>query len=296
MIKKFSKISPTAVFCARMRAKQNLPFAREIVQLIDTKYSDNITDLPDYGDSLKDNSNFIGFIEGRYISLNDMLSRIDNVFIAEIASGLSPRSLEFLGKKDVIYIETELNNLIKLKKGILKDIIRNKNLNCKNLFFMKINPLVKEDMNKIGKFYLQVGKGKQLVLIHEGLLMYFNKQEKSLFRDNIKYLFETYAKDGMWLTPDFSRIKKKNKEAKGKENIRDKIAKVTGREFNYFESIDEAKKFLAEAGFASKIISNEKIISQLIKEKCFESNRRYILNSSEEYRIWKIQYLKMKNS
>lgn len=37
MIEKYSKIIPTAVFCARMRAKQDIPFSKQIVQLLNTK-------------------------------------------------------------------------------------------------------------------------------------------------------------------------------------------------------------------------------------------------------------------
>jgi len=288
MEKEYSKISPTAVFCARMRAKQKLPFSAEIVNLIDTKFKEYIEDLPDYGDTLNSKSDFIPFIEGRYYSLNDSLSKIDNAFIVEIASGLSPRSLEFLNKKNIIYLETELKGLIDLKEKILKEIITQKKLNAKNLFFMDINPLKKKDMDKIGELYLEKGKDKKLIIIHEGLLMYFDKNEKDIFRDNIKYLFKTYSKEGLWLTSDFSRIKKKD-EIRGGENIRDKISKVTNREFNYFESEEETKKILEEGKFKSKILSNEKVIKDLIKKKSLQFNQEDILKSSEGYKIWKVQ-------
>jgi len=288
MEKEYSKISPTAVFCARMRAKQKLPFSAEIVNLIDTKFKEHIEDLPDYGDTLNSKSDFIPFIEGRYYSLNDSLSKIDNAFIVEIASGLSPRSLEFLNKKNIIYLETELKGLIDLKEKILKEIITQKKLNAKNLFFMDINPLKKKDMDKIGELYLEKGKDKKLIIIHEGLLMYFDKNEKDIFRDNIKYLFKTYSKEGLWLTSDFSRIKKKD-EIRGGENIRDKISKVTNREFNYFESEEETKKILEEGKFKSKILSNEKVIKDLIKKKSLQFNQEDILKSSEGYKIWKVQ-------
>lgn len=178
MEQEYSKISPTAVFCARMRAKQNIPFANEICKLIDTKYSNLIEDIPDYGDTLISKGDFIPFIEGRYYSLNEALSKIDDAFIVEIASGLSPRSLDFLNKKDIIYVETELKGLIKIKEGILKDIILKKNLKDKNLFFISVNPLNKKDIDKVGKIYEKIGKNKRLILIHEGLLMYLNKKEK----------------------------------------------------------------------------------------------------------------------
>jgi len=288
MEKEYSKISPTAVFCARMRAKQKLPFSAEIVNLIDTKFKEHIEDLPDYGDTLNSKSDFIPFIEGRYYSLNDSLSKIDNAFIVEIASGLSPRSLEFLNKKNIIYLETELKGLIDLKEKILKEIITQKKLNAKNLFFMDINPLKKKDMDKIGELYLEKGKDKKLIIIHEGLLMYFDKNEKDIFRDNIKYLFKTYSKEGLWLTSDFSRIKKKD-EIRGGENIRDKISKVTNREFNYFESEEETKKILEEGKFKSKILSNEKVIKDFIKKKSLQFNQEDILKSSEGYKIWKVQ-------
>lgn len=289
MDKEYSKISPTAVFCARMRAKQNVPFAKEIVELIDTKYSKLIEDLPDYGETLSSKPNFIPFIEGRYYSLNDVLKEIKNTFIVELASGLSPRSLEFLNKENIIYLETELKGLINLKEKIIKEIIKKHNLNEQNLFFMSINPLEKEDMNKIGKLCLEKGRNKRLIIIHEGLLMYFDKKEKAIFRDNIRYLFENYTKDGLWLTSDFSRLKKKSDAPLGKENIRDKISKVTKREFDYFDSIEDTKKFLNEGGFDSEIIPNEKVISQLIEKKGFESNKKDILDSSKGYQVWKIK-------
>ena len=188
MVKEYSKISPTAIFCARMRAKQNVPFAKEIISLVDSKYLKWVDDLPDYGSALNSNQKFIPFIEGRYYSLNRVLSQMKNIFIVEIAAGLSPRSLEFLNKENTLYLETELNGLIKLKENILNDIIIKNNLSNKNLSFLSVNPLKKEDVDKIGKFYEKKSQNKRLIIIHEGLLMYFDKKEKTIFRDNIKYL------------------------------------------------------------------------------------------------------------
>ncbi|PIO08626.1 hypothetical protein COU59_00760 [Candidatus Pacearchaeota archaeon CG10_big_fil_rev_8_21_14_0_10_34_12] len=254
MNKEYSKISPTAVFCARMRAKQNIPFSKEIINIIDQKFKNSIKDLPNYGKSLEHETNFIPFIEGRYYSLNKVLSKLNNIFIIEIASGLSPRSLEFLNKKNVTYTETELNSLIKIKIKVLNEITNKKNLKIKNLFLMPLNPLNKRDVDKIGKFYQKEGKGKKIVIVNEGLLMYLDKNEKKIFRDNIRYLFEKYCKKGMWLTTDFSRLKKKKQEIKGKENIRNEISKLTKRKFDYFKSEKEVKEFLKKGGFKSVII------------------------------------------
>jgi len=289
MGKGYSKISPTAVFCARMRAKQEIPFAKEIINLIDTKFRDLIEDLPDYGNTLNSKSDFIPFIEGRYYSLNDSLSKLSDAFIIEIASGLSPRSLEFSNKKNIIYVETELKGLINLKERILNEIITQKKLENKNLFFKAINPLEKKDIDKIGNLYLKKGKDKRLIIIHEGLLMYFDKNEKKIFRDNIRYLFENYSKNGLWLTSDFSRTKIKKDKVIGKENIREKISKVTKREFDYFESKKETKHFLNQGGFKSEIISNEELIKNLIERKKLQSNKRSIIDSSKSYRVWKIK-------
>ena len=207
----------------------------------------------------------------------------------EIGSGLSPRSLNFLGRKDIIYVETDLRNLIKIKKQILKEIVKKNNLNNSNLFFMSINLLKQKDIDKIGKIYLEKGENRKLIIIHEGLLMYLNKEEKKIFRDNIKYLFEKYAKDGLWLTSDFSRTKKQSNEPRGNENIRDKISKVTNRDFDYFESEKETEEFLNDVKFKSEIISNEEIIISLIEQKSLQHNKEDILKSAKEYRIWKIQ-------
>ena len=66
-------------------------------------------------------------------------------------------------------------------------------------------------MDKIGKLYLEKGIGKKLIIIHEGLLMYFDKNEKKRFRDNVKYLLENYAGKGLWITSDFFQNKKEKR-------------------------------------------------------------------------------------
>ncbi len=289
MKKEYSKISPTAIFCARMRTKQKIPFSKEIINLLDNKFKNLIEDLPDYGNTLNSTSNFIPFIEGRYYSLNNSLKKFNNAFIVEIASGLSPRSLEFVNQKDTIYIETELKGLIEIKEKIIKEIANQKRINLKNILFLEINPLEKKDMDKIGKLYLNKGKNKRLIIIHEGLLMYFNKKEKEIFRNNIKYLFEKYTRNALWLTSDLSRLKRKENEPIGKENIREKISKITKREFDYFTSEKEVKDFLKEERFKSKIIPNKEVIKKLIKEKNLTSNQKDILDSSKNYRVWEIE-------
>ena len=282
----YNKISPTAVFCARMRAKQDIPFAKDVVNLIDTSYSKFVEDLLDYGNTLNSKSDNIPFIEGRYYSLNFELLNIKDAFIVEIASGLSTRSLELVKNENIIYLETELNDLIKIKEKIVKDICERYNLNKQNIIFMSINPLRIEDMDKIGELYLKLGNGKKLIILHEGLLMYFNKDEKKVFRDNLKYLFEKYSKEGVWLTSDFSRIKNTSDRIKGPENIRDKISKVTNREFDYFSSEEETCNFLKEAGFNSVIKSNYEPVNALIEKKGLLNNKNSILETAKGYRVW----------
>jgi len=284
----YSKISPTAVFCARMRAKQDIPFAKEIVELIDTKFKDSVEDLPDYGDTLTSKSDFIPFIEGRYYSLNDALKNMKNVFILELASGLSPRSLNFL-KKDVIYLDTDLKNLIEVKKKIFQEIIKKSNLDRSNLFFMEANPLEEKDIDSVGLFYQNQRENKQLIVIHEGLLMYFNREEKKKFMENIKKLFEKYAPNGLLMTTDLSRTTKKENSKKGQENIRDKIATAIKNDFDYFDSEEEAKQFVSECGFKLEILANKKVIEELIAKKGLEKNKVQILETAKEYRVWKIR-------
>ncbi len=288
MDKDYSRISPTAVFCARMRAKHGVPFAKEILDLVDSKYKNKIEDLPDYEKSLTVKNDFIPFIEGRYYSLSSVLENIQNIFIVELATGLSPRSLAFLNKKDVSYLETDLPKIVEIKKQIIQDVLNSKKINALNLFFMPLNPLKREDMDNLGKLFLKKGSGKQLIVIHEGFLMYLNKKEKKKFIQNIKYLFENYDKRGILLSPDFSRIKKSDEIKKGSENIRDKISKVTNREFDYFESEEDAKNFLNNEGFKYNLLSNQPIIKHLIEKKRLTFNAKEILDSSIGYKVWEI--------
>lgn len=289
MVKEYEKISPTAIFCARMRKKHNLPFCNQIMDLLDTKYKDFLPDLENYGSSLKKDYNFISFIEGRYHSINQEITNEKDIFLVELGSGLSPRSLQFLDRKDIIYLETDLSPLIDIKKNIVMNIINSNNLKSnEKIIFSRINPLLIKDIHKIGNLYKKFGKNKKMVILNEGLLMYLSKKEKSQIADNINYLLKNYCQSGKWITTDFSRTTGTENVSKGTENIREAIKKTTKREFDYFGSEKEVEEFILAKGFKFLIKNNQDLIKSIIKGKNISNNIKEILESSRQYRAYVI--------
>lgn len=289
MVEAYEKISPTAIFCARVRKKHKIPFCEKIVDLLDTKYKSFLPDLESYGNSMQENPNFISFIEGRHLSINDELKNKKNIFIIELGSGLSPRSLQFLEREDFFYVETELNPLIQLKEKIIKEIIELNQLKPKQtIAFLEINPLIREDMDKLGKFYKEFGKNKKVEIINEGVLMYFSKEEKTVFAENIHYFLEKYCPSGEWITTDFSRTSNTEKVSTGTENIRAVIKKTTKREFDYFNSEEEVKDFLLKNDFNFAIVDNQNLVKNIINQRKITENIDAILKSSKQYRIYKL--------
>ena len=93
------KISPTAVIIAKIRAENtDMLFWKEIYnELVKRKsHARGFTYLLSYLSKLSRKSNSrLASVEGRYLSLNLGIKSLGDCDIIELASGLSPRALEF---------------------------------------------------------------------------------------------------------------------------------------------------------------------------------------------------------
>lgn len=283
------RISPTAVLCAMGRAEYtDMPYAKEIYEK--TPFIDKlrksmilpnfiITPLLYYNPQVK---NIISLLEGRYISTNKALEKFGRCSVLELAVGLSPRGLD-IGNKFDVYIESDLAGIIKTKEKITRQIHENKELKIDNHYFLPINPLNYDELSKAGEIYKNNSHDSPLVIIHEGLFMYFNEKEQTIMRDNVARLLKEYSPNGAWITPDITT--KKLDEKTLKKIIR-RIKRFTNSHSGrYFSDDDEIKSFLEEGGLKREYLIEEDLLHKLSCIKKLGLNKEEVNDLIQNYRI-----------
>ncbi|MDD2870895.1 MAG: hypothetical protein PHS49_02795 [Candidatus Gracilibacteria bacterium] len=144
----------------------------------------------EYGNKISALS-FATIIEARGILLNNILKsrEIDNNLIVELASGFTPRGLNLVNKGTTNYIETDKENVIKLKHNFYEY------LNSIDIKTPQIKTLDVLDRHHFKELYdlIKVEKLKnnnleQITLLSEGLVIYLDKIEQKQFFDNLREL------------------------------------------------------------------------------------------------------------
>lgn len=234
----FSSISPSANSLLFLKGKTNIPFAKEAAELM-------LRDQALHDDA--DNKFYWGRVlhfEHRYWSIDQLLSGIFVKNILELSSGFSFRGLAMVKEKEVHYIDTDLPNIISVKKEFIKDLNIDPESDKGQLELRPLNALdEKQFMETVGRF----SEGA-LAIVNEGLLMYLNTSEKEKLCQTIRKVLK--ERGGCWITADIY-VKKETlgiPEFKFGDKL-EKFLKEHQIEENKFESFEAAKEFFEKQGF-----------------------------------------------
>jgi len=185
---------------------------------------------------------------GLYLQLrHDAISRALEAYagcaVLELSAGYGTRGINECSAREA-YIETDLPSLV-LRKAELVGRVRDGNT-VPNHYFSALNVMERSDFDAMQDFVGRLGLSKPLVIIHEGLLMYFNDQELETVRDGISRLMRSQAQGAVWLTPDFSE--RDIDQRLGQRLLSLKLRRRVGRRLNYFSDNDAVEKFLKNGG------------------------------------------------
>jgi O-methyltransferase involved in polyketide biosynthesis len=264
----YSKISPTAIMVARLRAKYtDMPYAGDIYEIVKRRSRPNLftvsVNLLRRLSGLVSRSIIrIAFFESRYLSVNHLLKRLgDDYVVIEVAAGLSARGLEHFGGNS-LYIETDLPEMLNIKRQVIAEILSVKRVEQNpNHVFFPLNALDYAGWERLGREILG-GTKPRTAVIHEGLAPYLSREEKDRLRDNIARFFEEYASLGIWITPDFYPYA--NVRKKGIARFWEwRIERGTGRKYSRFSGPEEVREYLTCAGFQSELVSSASVVDQL---------------------------------
>jgi O-methyltransferase involved in polyketide biosynthesis len=244
----YSTISPSAASLLLLKGLTNIPFAREAAELMlsPEKYEPDFTNR-----DIVLWARIVHF-ESRYWSIDQLLSDIPAKNILELSSGFSFRGLAAIEQNDINYIDTDLDNVISVKKGMVARLKANEHATKGKLEMMPLNAL---DEAQFTAAINHFDEG-EVVIVNEGLLVYLDTAEKERLCEIIRNILK--QRGGYWITADIY-VKKE-----GDYGIRivDKLSEFFQQhkiEENKFDSFGAAKEFFKKQGF---IIDKEAVPNQ----------------------------------
>lgn len=264
------RISQTAILCADVRAlATHIPYAAALFEEVAENAEGRMNSVVSHWlkkwflrvPFLKSMVAKISLLEGRYFANNEAVEQLfgQEAPILEIAAGLSTRALHLGGTR--LYLETDLEDLIEQKHRITEAVLRKVGQHAPpRLVRLSVNALDYDQIKSAARTLRAQEPTKPFVILHEGMIMYFDDEEQVRFRDNMRKLLEEFNPNGAWITTDFAL----RPDKKGfLRQLMGKLEKNTGRPFNYFESDAEVAGFLEQGGLKVQFRPNEHIAKGL---------------------------------
>jgi O-methyltransferase involved in polyketide biosynthesis len=183
------------------------------------------------------------YLQLRFDAMSTALDEYPGCAVLELGAGFGTRGVVESSKREA-YIETDLANLQSRKEQVVKKLLGD--AACKNHYFRPLNVTRVDDMGRIETFVNSLKLSKPLVVIHEGLLMYLDKQEQMVVRDGIARLMANHKPGAVWLTSDFSE--RDLDQTPFQRLMSAKLRSRVGRRLNYFVDNDAVVRFLNEGG------------------------------------------------
>ena len=235
----YNTISPSAKSLLLMKGHTNIPFARQTAELI--VHPDKFN--PDFNNK---NMTFwarVLHFENRYWTIDQLLADLTIKNILELSSGFSFRGLETIKKKGFYYIDTDLPDVIAIKKHIMTFLSKN-SLNTEGK--LEILPLNALDQRQFHEIVTHFPDG-EIAIVNEGLLMYLDTIEKEKLCAIIHKILK--ERGGYWITADIYLKKQIDKLDLNIDSKTQRFFEQHQIENNKFDSFEDAKTFFKRMGF-----------------------------------------------
>lgn len=235
----FNSISPSAKSIMLLKGHTNIPFARKTAELLSFPEKFN----PDFS---KRNTTFwarVLHFESRYYSVDKLLEDLSVHNILELSSGFSFRGLAAALRNEVHYIDSDLPDVIAVKKDFINALNSEYEISDGKLELLPLNCLDENQFQEITDHF----PAGEIVIVNEGLLMYLNESEKERLCSIIHKILKN--RGGYWITAD---IYLKNKHDKLNLKFDDKTKEFFSEhniEDKKFDSFTEAEEFFRKMGF-----------------------------------------------
>jgi len=193
MKRNHKKISSTAFNHIIFRTFYGIPLAKEFMKAAE-KYRMHEYLFNTRGVHKKISPMFEGRYKGGEEALEKFIRKNRSCAVLELAAGFSLHGASLARKYPKMnYIETDLTDIIKMKEKIMKEI----GAALPNISFKSANAL---NAISVKKIISRAKPGSKVAIYCEGLLSYFDDNEKIKIAKIIKSILE--KRGGVWITPD----------------------------------------------------------------------------------------------
>ncbi len=269
MEKTYEKISPTAKFVAYLRTFSDIPFAKEIAGESNAEKVYQAL----AGESKASLVKVSPYWEARYKATNQIIAQRGLTQVLEVAAGLSPRGLVMTENPGVVYVNTDLPQILEEEKAIIEALLARRNLQRPKLHFETANAL---DLNSLLKAAAVFAPDRPVAIITEGLFPYFSREEQTVLANNVHHVLTRHP--GVWIATDVNT--KQHLEAgmrldTAAQDRRARLAGSTGRDLgrNLFADENDIQVFFETAGFRVEDYPYSKMVSHLSSAKLLNLSR-----------------------
>jgi len=188
MTRDFSTISPSARSLLKVKAHTTLPFARRAAELVFG------TDEVAVANAGPDAEARRRHFELRARSIDAVLDELAATRVIELAAGLSFRGLDRAARTPVTYLDTDLPAIIELKAALVAQLAPTELAGT-----LHVQALDALDTAAFRAAVALLPPG-EIAIVHEGLLMYLDDDEKARLAANIREAL--CDRGGAWVTAD----------------------------------------------------------------------------------------------
>jgi len=263
MANTFDKISPTALMVAYARQFTDIPYSKELSELVNAEaFVEQLETAVEQfqGHKLDRPVETAALFEARYKGINQLIAEFSSKQVLELASGLLPRGMTFSEDSDNVFIESDLAAMIAQKQQLVEHLIGNRS----NLHFEKIDATSQPSQFPLNADYLD--SQKPITVVCEGLLMYLTLEEKQQVFKNVREFLQVYG--GVWITHDL--ITKENLSHRWKvsptwHKFEETVNKMTETSLTdtHFENLEHVQEFVTGQGFELHSYSLLDVFEQL---------------------------------
>lgn len=232
----FRRVSVTALVPAFARGEHTqIPWAKEMLTIL----RDRGATLSGSAWSELSTRDAAHFAEARFCAVSRLLEEKGATQVLELASGLSPRGMDF-AQRGVVYVEADLAESTSMKREIVTAIFGSVPEG------LHLCPASVVDRAQLLACCSPFDTGQPVAVTTEGLLRYLTFEEKTQLAANVYEILRRYG--GWWITPD---IHLREWAVRLPPAYRETETATLGRDLNanYFEDLDHARAFFESCGF-----------------------------------------------
>ena len=281
----FEKISMTATFVAYWRQYTDIPFAKDVAELINA--NEKIETFLSGHHITKDEIRWYApLFEIRHKSIEEVIRRRDMRQVLELASGLSFRGLSMSQNQDIAYVETDLEGLTNEKRILVSTLKQKYSLATNDNFHLTTANAL--DVHQLESAIQHFHKDQPVAIVNEGLFPYLTASEIALVARNIRAILAQFG--GIWITPDFSLKENYSRVSAQRIRVRDAIAELTGRQLhrNIFDNEKHLDSFLDKMGFHAEALHQTDLVSPVVSIGALHLPGDFLEKVRQKMNLWVI--------